>query len=59
MPEEHSQRYVVVQGPGPSQASRRALVDTHSHRTVKGYRSHQLAITDAAFLNQRPVTWTW
>lgn len=51
--EQHSDRYVVVQVSARVEVNLHALLDARTHRTVKLYRSRELAISDAALLNRR------
>ena len=45
-------RYVVVHMVTHSRAERDAILDTHTGREVKSYRSPALAASDANFLNE-------
>ena len=51
-------RYRRQRTSGGSHEDRYALIETYSHQIVKVYRSRQLAIGDAEFLNQRALPWT-
>ena len=54
--EQHADRYVVVRVSARIEVNLHALLDAHTHRTVRLYRSRQLAVSDAALLNRRTDT---
>jgi hypothetical protein len=55
LPEQHSDRYIVVRVSARVEVNLHALLDAHTRRTVRLYRSRQLALSDAALLNRRQV----
>jgi hypothetical protein len=50
---DQSQRYVVVPQAPLDGRRRLALLDTHTNRYVRTYRSLSVATSDIAFLNER------
>jgi hypothetical protein len=51
--EQQSERFIVDRARDRADRKRHVLVDTHTRRTIKAYRSRPQAASDAAFLNAR------